>query len=201
MLLRAAVGDHRCSILLRCHGISRCRSASAVIDACRRPQASHSHRSEQTPPRRNCRCQQHRCHRTSTSPPSQPPPLHRTAANVLAVRPVNAKGSAIKHPIGLKSGNPRAAPQHALDGCLSSRSSSFSSNSGAGRGSDDGSVLLRMLGPRWSPYGRLARIDKPAGTLLLLFPCWWSIALAAPMGTLPDAKLMALFATGAVLMR
>ncbi|CAN0090899.1 unnamed protein product [Ectocarpus fasciculatus] len=58
-----------------------------------------------------------------------------------------------------------------------------------------------MLGPRWSPYGRLARIDKPAGTLLLLFPCWWSIALAAPVGTLPDAKLMALFATGSVLMR
>eukprot|EP00904_Undaria_pinnatifida_P004376 jgi/Undpi1/1393/HiC_scaffold_11.g04785.m1 len=58
-----------------------------------------------------------------------------------------------------------------------------------------------MLGPRWSPYGRLARIDKPAGTLLLLFPCWWSIALAAPINTLPDLKLMALFAAGAAVMR
>ena len=67
--------------------------------------------------------------------------------------------------------------------------------------SNESSALLKMLGPRWSPYGRLARIDKPAGTLLLLFPCWWSIALAAPMHTLPDLKLLALFATGAAVMR
>lgn len=66
---------------------------------------------------------------------------------------------------------------------------------------DSESALLRMMGSRWSPYGRLARIDKPAGTLLLLFPCWWSIALAAPLQALPDLKLMALFATGAVVMR
>ncbi|CAM9762464.1 unnamed protein product [Ectocarpus fasciculatus] len=58
-----------------------------------------------------------------------------------------------------------------------------------------------MLGPRWRPYGRLARIDKPAGTLLLLFPCWWGVALAAPLGTLPDAKLMAKFAIGSFLLR
>lgn len=198
MLRRAAVGGNRCSVHLRRHAATRCRSAAAAVDA--------SHRSEQTPPSSNCRRQQHRCHRTSTSPPQSPP--HRTATNVLAVRPVNAKGAASKHPLGLKSGNPllltaasAVAPRHALDGCISSGSSRFSSNSGAGGGADYGSVLLRMLGPRWSPYGRLARIDKPAGTLLLLFPCWWSIALAAPMGTLPDAKLMALFATGALLMR
>ncbi|CAN0549060.1 unnamed protein product [Ectocarpus sp. 12 AP-2014] len=58
-----------------------------------------------------------------------------------------------------------------------------------------------MLGPSWSPYGRLARIDKPAGTLLLMFPCWWGLALAAPMGTLPDAKLMTKFAMGSFLLR
>lgn len=66
---------------------------------------------------------------------------------------------------------------------------------------DQGSLVLKMLGPRWSPYGRLARIDKPSGTMLLLLPCWWSIALAAPMHTLPDAGMLALFATGAFVMR
>ena len=57
---------------------------------------------------------------------------------------------------------------------------------------------------RWTPssirpYLRLARLDRPIGTWLLLFPCWWSLALAAP--GLPDLRLMALFAFGAVVMR
>ncbi len=29
------------------------------------------------------------------------------------------------------------------------------------------------------PYIRLARLDRPIGTWLLLFPGWWAIALAA----------------------
>ncbi len=34
--------------------------------------------------------------------------------------------------------------------------------------------------PRWSrPYLRLARLDRPIGSWLLLLPCWWSAALAA----------------------
>lgn len=82
-----------------------------------------------------------------------------------------------------------------------SRGGSDTKSVSKGDSSSESSALLKMLGPRWSPYGRLARIDKPAGTLLLLFPCWWSIALAAPMHTLPDLKLMALFATGAAVMR
>ena len=32
------------------------------------------------------------------------------------------------------------------------------------------------------PYLRLARVDRPIGTWLLLFPGWWSLALAAPPG-------------------
>jgi 4-hydroxybenzoate polyprenyltransferase len=52
------------------------------------------------------------------------------------------------------------------------------------------------------PYLRLARLDRPIGTWLLLFPCWWSLALARPGW--PDGYwlgLLALFAVGAVVMR
>jgi len=51
------------------------------------------------------------------------------------------------------------------------------------------------------PYARLARLDRPIGTWLLLFPGWWAIALAAPAGSWPDLRLMALFAVGALVMR
>eukprot|EP00522_Entomoneis_paludosa_P003695 CAMPEP_0172473294 /NCGR_PEP_ID=MMETSP1065-20121228/68781_1 /TAXON_ID=265537 /ORGANISM="Amphiprora paludosa, Strain CCMP125" /LENGTH=413 /DNA_ID=CAMNT_0013231465 /DNA_START=407 /DNA_END=1648 /DNA_ORIENTATION=- len=53
----------------------------------------------------------------------------------------------------------------------------------------------------WQPYARLARIDKPIGTWLLLWPCGWSTALAATPGTLPDVSLLALFGLGALTMR
>ncbi len=34
--------------------------------------------------------------------------------------------------------------------------------------------------PKWTvPYLRLSRADRPAGTWLLLIPCWWGILLAA----------------------
>ncbi len=49
------------------------------------------------------------------------------------------------------------------------------------------------------PYARLMRLDRPIGTWLLLWPCWWSLALAAP--DWPDPWLMALFAVGALVMR
>ncbi len=49
------------------------------------------------------------------------------------------------------------------------------------------------------PYARLMRLDRPIGTWLLLWPCWWSLALAAPAW--PDPWLLALFAVGALVMR
>ncbi len=49
------------------------------------------------------------------------------------------------------------------------------------------------------PYLRLARLDRPIGTWLLLWPCWWSLALAAERW--PDPVLLVLFGLGAVLMR
>jgi 4-hydroxybenzoate polyprenyltransferase len=53
------------------------------------------------------------------------------------------------------------------------------------------------------PYLRLMRADRPIGTWLLLWPCWWSAALAwgAAGRTWPDLWLMLLFAVGAIVMR
>lgn len=64
-----------------------------------------------------------------------------------------------------------------------------------------GDWIDRYVPGPWRPYARLARLDRPIGTWLLLFPCWWSIALAAAPGTWPDFRLMILFGLGALVMR
>ena len=63
------------------------------------------------------------------------------------------------------------------------------------------------------PYLKLGRFDRPIGYWLLLWPCWWSVALAAreaPVGWhlavasgngWPDPLLLVLFYVGAVAMR
>lgn len=62
-------------------------------------------------------------------------------------------------------------------------------------------ALLRFSPAAWRPYIKLARLDRPIGTWLLLLPCWWSLALApAPLGW-GALWLAALFAIGAVVMR
>ena len=61
----------------------------------------------------------------------------------------------------------------------------------------------RLLPEAWKPYARMARLDRPIGWWLLLWPCWWSAALAA--GALgrayPDPWHLVLFLVGAVAMR
>jgi 4-hydroxybenzoate polyprenyltransferase len=62
-----------------------------------------------------------------------------------------------------------------------------------------GDWVARWL-PGWAePYARLARLDRPIGTWLLLLPGWCGIALASPRW--PDPVLLLLFALGAVAMR
>ncbi|XP_021288596.1 4-hydroxybenzoate geranyltransferase 2-like isoform X1 [Herrania umbratica] len=51
------------------------------------------------------------------------------------------------------------------------------------------------------PYAKLARVEKPIGTWLLIWPFLWSATLAAPPGSLPDFKTLALFACAAPLLR
>jgi len=64
---------------------------------------------------------------------------------------------------------------------------------------------LRLAPEAVRPYLRLIRFDRPIGTWLLLFPCWWSLALAAAAGATdggwPDWRLALLFAVGALIMR
>ena len=67
-----------------------------------------------------------------------------------------------------------------------------------------GGWIDRMAPAPVRPYLRLMRLDRPIGAWLLLIPCWWGAALAAPkggMGGWPDWKLLALFAVGAAVMR
>ncbi len=52
------------------------------------------------------------------------------------------------------------------------------------------------------PWLRLIRADRPIGSWLLMWPCWWSVALAARVEhDFPDVWLLFLFMTGAFAMR
>ncbi|MDF2763715.1 MAG: ubiA [Rhodospirillales bacterium] len=62
-----------------------------------------------------------------------------------------------------------------------------------------GDWIDRFAPPALKPYLRLARLDRSIGTWLLLFPCWWGLALASPGW--PDPALLLAFAVGALVMR
>ncbi len=66
-----------------------------------------------------------------------------------------------------------------------------------------GGWVDRLTPGRVRPYIRLSRFDRPIGTWLLLFPCWWAIALASgdivPLTS--TWYLFVLFGIGAMLMR
>jgi 4-hydroxybenzoate polyprenyltransferase len=86
------------------------------------------------------------------------------------------------------------------------------SRTGQGRVADapSGHWVYRALPRGMWPYAQLARWDRPIGWWLLLWPCWWSTALAAtafarpgdPLLTLlPWPVTLILFLVGAVAMR
>jgi len=86
-------------------------------------------------------------------------------------------------------------------------------NDGRNDGHNDGRVAdataqnwVDRLAPRASrPYLRLSRADRPAGTWLLLLPCWWGLGLAVAAdpagGGLMDVWIAIGCAAGAFLMR
>jgi 4-hydroxybenzoate polyprenyltransferase len=60
----------------------------------------------------------------------------------------------------------------------------------------------RLLPEAAKPYARLARLDRPIGWWLLLWPCWWSSVMATDaFGLPPNPWHLVLFLVGAVAMR
>ncbi|HEY4774547.1 MAG TPA: 4-hydroxybenzoate octaprenyltransferase [Xanthobacteraceae bacterium] len=73
-----------------------------------------------------------------------------------------------------------------------------------GRVADATGNWVDGLAPAWTrPYLRLARLDRPIGSWLLLMPCWWSSALAnvALRDPIPNVWHIVLFFVGAFAMR
>lgn len=62
-----------------------------------------------------------------------------------------------------------------------------------------GDWVDRRLPSGLRPYARLARLDRPVGIWLTLFPCWAALIQAAH--GLPDAGTLIVFTLGALLMR
>ena len=73
----------------------------------------------------------------------------------------------------------------------------------AGRVADATGNWVDWLAPVLArPYLRLARLDRPIGSWLLLLPCWWSVGLAGMhAGRFPSLWHIALFFIGAFAMR
>src|SRR5215472_14194022 len=73
-----------------------------------------------------------------------------------------------------------------------------------GRVADSTGNWVDRLAPAWGrPYLRLARLDRPIGSWLLLIPCWWSAGLAAIAAHERGPRLthLILFFVGAFAMR
>ena len=68
------------------------------------------------------------------------------------------------------------------------------------------SFIIRLAPPAWHPYLKLARVDRPVGVWLLLFPGLWGLVLAAGSPLSPSFEmrhwgLAAIFILGSFLMR
>jgi 4-hydroxybenzoate polyprenyltransferase len=77
-------------------------------------------------------------------------------------------------------------------------------SAGFGRLADSTGNWVDRAAPTWSrPYLRLARLDRPIGSWLLLVPCWWSAGLAAisARDPWPNPWHLLLFFIGAFAMR
>ncbi|RDV04860.1 4-hydroxybenzoate octaprenyltransferase [Undibacter mobilis] len=72
-----------------------------------------------------------------------------------------------------------------------------------GRVADSTGNWVDLYAPgQFRPYLRLARLDRPIGSWLLLMPCWWSVGLTGlTMDRLPSLTHIVLFFVGAFAMR
>lgn len=58
---------------------------------------------------------------------------------------------------------------------------------------------MSLVRDKLDAYWRLTRMDRPIGTLLLLWPCMMALLLAA--GGMPDLKVLLIFIIGVIVMR
>jgi 4-hydroxybenzoate polyprenyltransferase len=74
---------------------------------------------------------------------------------------------------------------------------------GTGQVADATGNWVESLAPAIArPYLRLARLDRPIGSWLLLMPCWWSLGIAGMcLGHVPSVWHIVLFFIGAFAMR
>ncbi|XP_039056731.1 4-hydroxybenzoate geranyltransferase 2-like isoform X3 [Hibiscus syriacus] len=84
----------------------------------------------------------------------------------------------------------------------------YTSTTGSSVGKDDHtneevevSSWVDHLQKEAQPYAKLARLDRPIGTWLFMFPLTWSAALAATVGSLPDFKALAVLVCASPLLR
>lgn len=133
-------------------------------------------------------------------------------------RPFTASATSLLSTPGLPSSSSSREPESSSSSREPESRSSSSGASGSGGGAADGDeaaaaaaaastsrpatgTWLDRLPASWVPYAQLMRLEKPIGTWLLAWPCFWSIALAAPPGTPPDLRMLALFGAGSLLLR
>ena len=60
-------------------------------------------------------------------------------------------------------------------------------------------MILALRRQNWRYYLQLMRVEKPIGTLLLLWPTWWALWLAAE--GVPPLSMLLVFTAGVILMR
>ena len=126
----------------------------------------------------------------------------------LASRTASIMTASFTHPTASKvntrhihpSSQQSLSPAATLDSAATSTPSNLSTYHPPTRG------LLSYLPPSLVPYAELIRLDKPAGTLYLYFPCLFSTFLAAPLiSPMPSPSTMlgvnALFFLGCIIFR
>ncbi|TQD84537.1 hypothetical protein C1H46_029925 [Malus baccata] len=152
-------------------------------------------------------------------------PLSRTIFAPSSYHPTStATTTATSHPNPYRYPNVRRlgsfSQRHRGDTCSrvgfdhrlgSHMSSSSSPSTAAKRGANqtisndndkvEGTWIDLYLPMRAQPYAKLARLDKPIGTWLYAWPFWWSTAMAANPGQLPDIKILTLLGFGALFIR
>ena len=135
------------------------------------------------------------------APNATPMKLFHTALNANRVgdRILRVQKRSLVRSLATQTGSP--VPRDDKDKDANENAASISTSSSATSDPPIWTWIDNYLPTGWKPYARLARLDKPIGTWLLLWPCCWSTALAHPVSVVDHASLVALFGLGALTMR